>query len=300
MRQATSPGRMRKPHPSSTAAHAPSLTVHADPVIERALGYPYPAPDHAYLYWRGRVFPLPDRDGAERPGAIVERLLAGGTLPSSLEALLRRDREEGVAAMDERHPVIACGSNRAPDRLAQKYGSTLPDAVIPVTRITIHDHAVCYAATVTRYGAIPATVTPWPGAHAELMVTWLTDRQLAIMNETEDLDVVYALEPVPAEAVSCQDIPFLHYRAIPGLFRDAQRAPLVLAAVPQALPGKVRIGHEEEALNSLHMLCRKEWRLLPETPRAFPAFVHRLVADVAFRRTVTRRLAVQAEEPPRS
>ncbi len=298
MRQATSPDHTRKPHPSSSVTQAPTLTVHTDPVVERALGYPYPAPDHAYLYWRGRAFPLPEHSEATRPRAAVEYLLARGELPSSLTTLLRRNREEGIAAMDERHPVLACGSNRAPDRLAQKYGASLPDAIIPVTRITVHDHAVCYAATVTRYGAIPATVTPCPGAHAELMVTWLTDRQLAIMNETEDLGVVYALEPVPAEAVCGQNIPLLSYRAIPGLFQDARKTPIALAAVPQALPGDLRIRHEEDVLTSLHALCREEWKLIPETPRSFPAFVHRLVKDVGFRHAVTAQLAAQAQKPP--
>ena len=299
MRQAPSTGHRRRPHPSSAAVQTPPLSVHADPVIERAVSYPYPAPDHAYLYWRGRTFPLPEGDGTERPGVAVEHLLARGDLPAPLSMLLRRDREEGMTTMDTRHPVIACGSNRAPDRLAQKYGSTLPGAIIPVTRITLYDYAVCYAATVTRYGAVPATVTPWPGAHAELLVTWLTDRQLAIMNETEDLGVVYALEPVPAEAVSCQDIPLFYYRASPGLFRDAHKAPLALAAVPQALPGDLRIRHEEDVLYSLHALCREEWGLLRDTPPSFPAFVHRLVKDDGFRDTVTRRLAAHAKEPPR-
>ncbi len=294
MRQATSRDHKRRPHPSSTGSRAPALAIHADPVIERALGYPYPAPDHAYLYWRGQAFPLPERNESERPATAVEYLLRRGGLPPSLATLLRRDREEGIAAMDERHPVIACGSNRAPDRLAQKYGSILPDAIIPVTRITLSDHAVCYAATVTRYGSVPATVTPWPGARVELMVTWLTDRQLAIMNETEDLGVVYALDPVPAEAVSCRGIPFLHYRAIPGLFRGSNGAPVALAAVPQALPAGLRIRQEEAVLRSLHALCREEWRLVPETPRVFPAFVRRLVDDSDFREIVMTQLAAWA------
>ena len=296
MRQATSRDHTRKPHSSSAVSQVPTLSVHADPVLERALGYPYPAPDHPYLYWRGQAFPLPEGEGLVRPREPVARLLATGGLPSPLAELLERDREEGMAAMDARHPVIACGSNRAPDRLRQKYGAVLPDAVIPVTRVTLADHAVCYAATVTRYGSVPATVTPWPGARAELMVTWLTDRQLAIMNETEDLGVVYALEPVPPAALSCPDITFRHYRAIPGLFRDHRKEPLALAAVPQALPAGLRIRREEEVLRSLHALCREEWGLGPETPGRFAAFVHRLVDDTDFRETVMDRLAAWAAE----
>ncbi|RMF70594.1 MAG: hypothetical protein D6740_08060 [Alphaproteobacteria bacterium] len=297
MRRAASPGRTQPPQLSASPAHAPALALHADPVIERALGYPYRAPDHAYLFWQGRTFPLPEDDAITHPDEALTRLLADDMLPAPLMAILRRDQDEGLAGMKRRHPVIACGSNRAPERLAQKYGSTLPDAVIPVTRITLRDHAVCYAATVTAYGAIPATIVPWPEARAELMVTWLTDRQLAIMNETEDLGVVYALEPMPAEAVSCRDIPFLHYRAIPGLFRDGDGAPVALAAVPQALPGNLRIRQEEEVLHSLHLLCRQDAKLAGETPDAFCAFVHRLVADAGFRQNVMAWLAARAEKP---
>ena len=66
------------------------MAADLDAVIRRALEYPYPAPPHSYLY------------DAARPG---------GWAPLPADAGL----------LEGRTPVLAVGSNRAPERLAQKF-----------------------------------------------------------------------------------------------------------------------------------------------------------------------------------
>ncbi|MDF1722269.1 MAG: hypothetical protein P1U65_16475 [Minwuia sp.] len=88
-----------------------------------------------------------------------------------------------------RHAVVASGSNGAPDRLREKFADTHD---VPVTYGTLHDLVPVFAARVTGYGSIPATLAVVPGARAGVHVTWLTDDQLEIMHRTESLGTGYA------------------------------------------------------------------------------------------------------------
>jgi len=94
---------------------------------------------------------------------------------------------------DGRHAVIASGSNAAPQQLAAKYRDHghLLDQPIYVTRAILHDFDAVYSAHFSSYGSIPATLAHAPGAKSHLFVTWLTDRQLARMHETEAVGVNY-------------------------------------------------------------------------------------------------------------
>jgi hypothetical protein len=85
--------------------------------------------------------------------------------------------------------VIACGSNGAPARLIQKFAGT--GARIPVTPAWLHGYAVVYSAHFTSYGALPATLHPWPGARTRLCVTWLDAGQLERMHESEGVGERY-------------------------------------------------------------------------------------------------------------
>ena len=53
------------------------------------------------------------------------------------------------------------------------------------------DHDVVYSAHISSYGAIPATIVVSTGTVAEVSVAWLNDRQLARMDETEQIGVNY-------------------------------------------------------------------------------------------------------------
>ncbi len=270
--------------PASAGQRSRPAFASCDERVRRALRYPYERPDHDYLYWRGRAFPLPEALPGTPLARRLETLLHDAGLPAELAELLDTHEDEGLAGLGRRHGVLACGSNQSPERLAQKFGTRLAQAVIPVTRVVVREHAVFHAAVITRYGAVPATIAPCPGARAEIFVTWLTDAQLAIMNETEDLDEIYELASLPGEFVVPSGGDFRFYRAIAGLFAPEGR-PVALAAVPQSLPGRVPVADESEMLAALHRLVGRA-----DEPD-FAGFVVRLVEDDAFRRTCERELA---------
>jgi hypothetical protein len=87
--------------------------------------------------------------------------------------------------------VLAAGSNRAPERLAQKFAALFPGARIPVTHARLTGFDSVYCAHVTSYGSIPATLHPSPGTTVALHVTWLDDKELLCMHETEQPGVNY-------------------------------------------------------------------------------------------------------------
>src|SRR3546814_11083724 len=88
--------------------------------------------------------------------------------------------------MAGRVPVIAHGSNRAPEQLHRKFGHLAGAAsAIPVTRTWPGDHDVVYSAHVPRYGSLSATLHRAPGTRVQVYVTWLTHTQPPPMPETE-------------------------------------------------------------------------------------------------------------------
>lgn len=119
-----------------------------EPPAERlklAYGYPYAIPDPGYLLQDGRVAELRD------------------------------------ACFEGRLPVLAHGSNRAPEQLGRKF----PKGQIPVTKGWLKDHIVVYAACLTRYGACPSLLWSFRGAEVQVSINWLTPEQLGIMHRTE-------------------------------------------------------------------------------------------------------------------
>ncbi|RMF13355.1 MAG: hypothetical protein D6757_08135 [Alphaproteobacteria bacterium] len=265
------------------AAHSPSAEVPArDPRVREALRYPYPHPPHDYLYWRGRHFPLP----AALPGAPLDHRLRafaiGEDLPAGLRERLLEDATDGIAGLARRHAVLACGSNQSPERLARKFRDCR-DALVPVTRITIHEHAVFHAAVLTRYGAVAATIASCPGAAADIAITWLTDEQLAVMNATEDIGDIYELSRLAADHLSHHDHPLPYYRAIRGLFAPDGVA-VALAGIAQILPAHVPVAGQGEMLLAAHRLVGA--RHVPD----FENFVIRLIEDAPFRRACEEEL----------
>jgi hypothetical protein len=174
-----------------------------DAVLRRALDYPYRSPAHSYLYdasaenwWR----PLPDEP----------------------------------KLFDSRTPVLACGSNRAPERLMLKFKELFPSARIPVTRARLRDFDSVYCAHVTSYGSIPATLHPSPGTSAVLHVTWLNDAELACMHETEQPGVNYHYVRMSGIDLAIENGPRLDtayaYLSVHGAWLDGG-APTALAAI---------------------------------------------------------------------
>ncbi len=125
--------------------------------VAHAKAYPFHVPGHSFVY----------RDGAVHP-MVVEETDFGG-----------------------RVPVIACGSNRSPDQLGRKFGQLDGAVTIPVQRAWLEGFDVVYAAHITSYASIAATLQHVPGVSVEVSLTWLTDEQLALMHGTEGRGVSY-------------------------------------------------------------------------------------------------------------
>jgi hypothetical protein len=90
-----------------------------------------------------------------------------------------------------RTPVLAYGSNRAPEQLLRKFGSLHSDQGILVEACTIKNTDVIHSAHLTNYGAIPAAIQPVAGVDAKIAITWLTDDQLVIMDHSEKAGINY-------------------------------------------------------------------------------------------------------------
>lgn len=146
----------------------------ADAIVRRAITYPYAAPSHSYLY------------DASAPG-------------------LWRPLPANAALLQGRTPVLAAGSNRAPERLAQKFQALFPQARIPVTRAHLTGFDSVYCAHVTSYGSVPATLHPSPGTTVSLHITWLDAEELACMHETEQPGVNYHFVRLKALALALDD-----------------------------------------------------------------------------------------------
>ncbi|HEY7610239.1 MAG TPA: hypothetical protein VIF14_13475 [Alphaproteobacteria bacterium] len=141
--------------PQDRAAAMVTPPAAMDP-LERALSYPYSAPAHSYVF----------RGGVAVPAAICAADRAG------------------------RIPVLACGSNRAPAQLKRKFAA-VPDALIPVERVFLADFDSVYAAHISGYGAIAATLQHCPGCSVELFITWLPESLMPRMHATEGRGTFY-------------------------------------------------------------------------------------------------------------
>ncbi len=119
--------------------------------IAHAKSYPFPAPDHCFLYEGGDWRPLAD-DNFDCHG---------------------------------RAPVLAAGSNQSPEQIHRKFGDLADAGAIPAQRARLHDFDVVYAAHLTRYGSVPATFQHSPGTAVTVFLLWLNEAQLARMHETE-------------------------------------------------------------------------------------------------------------------
>jgi hypothetical protein len=116
-------------------------------IVERALAYPFPAPDGSYEL----------RDGEARP-------LPGGPLPAGRIALL------------------AFGANASPARLVEKLG---PAARLPVLAGRLRGFDVAYSAHVSLYGSIPGALVRSPGTTIPVHVLLPDDEQLAVLDASE-------------------------------------------------------------------------------------------------------------------
>ncbi len=183
------------------ARAAAMVTPHAamDP-LERALSYPYEAPAHSYLF----------RDGEAVAAAI------------------------GAREREGRIPVLACGSNRAPAQLKRKFAGMV-GAVIAAERVFLADFDSVYAAHISGYGAIAATLQHSPGTRVELFITWLPEALMGRMHATEGRGAFYdyvRLDGLALESEGGDRFGHAYAYAFRGGCLNLGGSPAALAAVP--------------------------------------------------------------------
>lgn len=239
--------------PAPVSASTASDPTDPEAGLRRAFGYPYAAPRQSWQFHDGRVEEFdPDR----RAG---------------------------------RTPVLAIGSNRAPEQLARKYAD-LPGTLIPVERVFLRDFDVVYAATLARYGAVPAMLQHVPGCRVEVMLTWLTEAQLARMHATELGAANYSfarLDQVHLETETGEvRTNAFCYVGARGAFGDDAAEAYALEAVPAE-------GRRLPQADTRAMLAR--FARLFDWPGDVDSFTLTAIRDESLRRAWVAALAVHAE-----
>lgn len=221
-----------------------------DPAIARALCYPYPAPTDDFVF----------RDG------VVEAFDAGISLMG-------------------RVPVLAVGSNRAPEQLRRKFGDK---AVVPVTTARLQDHDVVYSAHMASYGSIPATLSQSPGTRVDVSLTWLTHDQLERMHETEAIGVNYDYGVAEDLAIDIgagrPEVPIGCYLG--------RRGALAPSGAPIALHKVKATGRAFTSAAQCEMLARVHAEF--GRGAAFEDWLNALIGDRDARARLTERLAEMA------
>ena len=222
--------------------------------FDRAVKYPYPAPNYSFSFSKGQF-----------KRGIHHRL-------------------------DERIPILSVGSNRAPIQLQRKFSF---EQDISVTPAILYDSDVCYAASISSYGSIPATQWPSIGATVELNVLWLTREQLEIMHLTEAVGVAYDFVKMKPGTVKIKDFEFngdiYGYVSIPGAFPFELKKPKRLKQI-YGLNTKLEAINEETALTTL-------MNLLEPKQNNLSLWIWKIINNKDYRLTLHDKLKLTALRP---
>jgi hypothetical protein len=219
--------------------------------LHRARNYPYPFPKHSYLYKDGEL--------------------------SAFDARLTNNRT----------PVLAIGSNQAPERLTQKFGHDASH-VIPVQRAQLANFDVVFCAHISSYGAVPAMLQNSPGASVAIAVTWLDDDQLEIMHHSEIAAANYAFAVLEDVHVTLDD----------GVIHDTahayvgSRGHLRIASTAVALSA-IECNNRQFPAMSTHQTL-EHVRLRVADHLDADTFVHQLIDDRNYRNQVTELISSDA------
>jgi hypothetical protein len=125
----------------------------------------------------------------ERPAGSY--LLGEDGRATPLSELRRRDRERAIerfSAPDAgRVPLLAIGSNAAPETLQRKFAHFEDAGDRTVLGVTgrLHEFDVGFAAHPTFYGALPATIFPSAGTAVATTLLWVTPAQFTQLTWSE-------------------------------------------------------------------------------------------------------------------
>lgn len=136
-----------------------------DASLALAVGYPWERPRGSYLLRDGAVEPLEGLAAPER-----DRVL-----------------REFAEASSGRLPLLAIGSNGAPEALERKFAhfDDAEDRAVLVLTGRLREFDVGVAAQPALYGAMPATLFPSPGTAVRTALLWVTPAQFTQLTWSE-------------------------------------------------------------------------------------------------------------------
>ena len=193
---------------------------------DRAIKYPYPAPDYAFSFFKGKFI-------------------------------------KGIHLnLKDRIPILSIGSNRAPMQLQRKFSFNQDICVTPAI---LYDSDIVYAASISSYGSMPATQWPSIGTTVYLNVLWLTKEQRDLMHLTEAVGVAYDFVKMKPGTVKIKDFKYngdiYGYISIPGVFPFELKKPKRFKEI-SGLNIKLKAIDEESALTFLmNLLEPKQYDL---------------------------------------
>lgn len=146
-------------------AHALPAREYEPTMLERALGYPWERPAGSYEWRDGRVRPFAELEEPERE-ELIERYASGA---------------------GPRLPLLAIGSNAAPEVLERKFGHLPAGEERAVLALSghLHEFDIGAAAQPTVYGSMPATPFESAGTAVAATVLWVTPDQFTQLTWSE-------------------------------------------------------------------------------------------------------------------
>lgn len=137
--------------------------------VERALSYPYARRPGSFVHARGATL---DISQSCVPWDLLDNGAKVGDLLVQQQSLQNPDSdiqrlEDAIAIpletrLQDMYPVIAIGSNASPVQLQRKFADQL-DAVVPAFGCYVSGFDSVYAAEITWYGSISATLVESAG-----------------------------------------------------------------------------------------------------------------------------------------
>ncbi len=194
--------------------------------LERAIGYPWARPPGSYLLTRAGVELLEDMAAEERGRVLGEFTADGGG----------------------RLPVLAIGSNAAPETLERKFAHFPEEDDRMVLALTgrLHDFDVGVAPQPAVYGSMPATLFPSQGTEVCATVLWVTSAQFTQLAWSElnyRLGKLRTRFAIDEDGTSFDEV--LVFVSRFGAFCIDGR-PVALAAIPAT--GRTAEAHTQEQL----------------------------------------------------
>lgn len=233
--------------------------------------YPGPTPSHSFVYADDHVYYL--NDDHENPNRLVVHH-SGKRL--SLNKFLK---EKGATPLKDRYPVLSYGSNVCLAQLKYKFNLNpkVNDVVIHL-KGSIKDSDVLYAASITKYGAIPAMLGPMKGNQCQVWLSLFDEKQLHHISQTEkhySLAVHFGKKIRLDSGLSPKECYGFHYNKALSINGAVYRYPDIPAS--QSSAREVWQAHMLQFMSECFSMEREK-------------FILKVKSDISFRRRVQKTL----------